>query len=98
MLVKKFKSIGDINLVKASENGKCTIKSDKDMNLKNLGLLLGFTSVKSDSMVDINCGLHYISICCDAVDRTKNFDNEGKRSCMITSLPIPMNQTLKGSV
>ena len=50
------------------------------LNLKNLGLLLGFTknqvtqkntSVKSDSMADINHGLHYISICCDAVDRTK---------------------------
>ena len=49
-------------------------------------------------MVDINCGLHYISICCDAVDRTKNFDNEGKRGCMITSLPITTSQTLKGMV
>ena len=49
-------------------------------------------------MVDINRGLRYISICCDAVDRMKNFDNQGKRSCMITSLPIATNQTLKGSV
>ena len=49
-------------------------------------------------MVDVNRGLDYISICCDAVDRIKNFDNEGKRSCMITSLPIATNQTLKGSV
>ena len=49
-------------------------------------------------MADINRGLHYISICCDAVDRTKNFDNEGKRSCTITSLPITTNQTLKGMV
>ena len=28
----------------------------------------------------------------------KNFDNEGKRSCIMTSLPIPVNQSLKGSV
>ena len=107
MLAKKFKSIGKITLTITPENGKCVIESDKDMNLKNLGLLLEFTknkviqkntSVKSDSMVDINRGLHYVSICCDAVDRTKNFDNDGKRSCMITSLPITTNQTLKGSV
>ena len=43
MLAEKFKSIGKITLTKTSENGKCIIKSDKDMNLKNLGLLLGFT-------------------------------------------------------
>ena len=49
-------------------------------------------------MVDINRGLHYVSICCDAIDRTKNFDDEGKRSCMVTLLPITMSQTLKGSV
>ena len=107
MLVDKFKTIGKITLTKTSGNGKCTIESDKDMNLKNLGLSLGFTknkvirkntSVKSDSVVDINRGLRYISICCDAVDRTKNFDNEGKRSCMITSLRITTNQTLKGTV
>ena len=67
------------------------------MNLKNLGLLLGFeknkvkqknTSVESDNMININRGLHYISICCDAIDRMNNFDNEGKRSCTMTSLPI----------
>ena len=107
MLAKKFKTIGEVTLTMTPENGKCVIESDKDMNLKNLGLLLGFTknkvirkntSAKSDSMVDINRGLYYISICCDAVDRMKNFDNEGKRSCMITSLPIATNQTLKGSV
>ena len=43
MLAEKFKTIGKITLTKTSENGKCTIESDKDMNLKNLGLLLGFT-------------------------------------------------------
>ena len=49
-------------------------------------------------MVEINCGLHYISICCDAVDKLKNFDNEGKRSCMIATLLLTTDQTLKGSV
>ena len=107
MLAEKFKSIGKITLTKTSENGKFVIESDKDMNLKNLGLLLGFTknkviqkytSVESDSMVDINRGLHYISIWCDAVDKSKKFDNEGKRSCMIATLPLTTDQTLKGSV
>ena len=107
MLAEKFKSIGKITLIMTSENGKCTIESDKDTNLKNLGLLLGFVknkvkqksrSVESDSVVDINRGLRYVSICCDAVERMKNFDTEGKRSCMITSLPLAENQTLKGSV
>ena len=46
-------------------------------------------------MVDINHGSLYISICCDAVDRMNSFDNEEKRSCMITLLPITTNQTLK---
>ena len=49
-------------------------------------------------MVDINHGLHYTSICCDAVDKSKNFNDEGKRSCIITSVPITTNQTLKGTV
>ena len=43
MLAKKFKSIGKITLTMNPENGKCVIESDKDMNLENLGLLLGFT-------------------------------------------------------
>ena len=107
MLAEKFKSIGKITLTKTSENGKCVIESDKDINLKNLGFLLGFTKnkviqkntkVESESMAEINCRLHYISICCDAVDKSKNFDNEGKRSCMITSLPLTTDQTLKRSV
>ena len=98
--------MGDISLTKTAENGKCVIQSDKDMNLKNLGMLLGLTknkviqrnsSVESDSVSDINRGLYYISICCDAVDRMKNFDNEGKTSCIMTSLSIVTNQTLKGS-
>ena len=72
MLEKKLKSIGNITLTKTSENGKCVITSDKDINLKNLGLLLGFTKnkvlrkntkVESDNMVNINRGLKYISIC-----------------------------------
>ena len=46
MLAEKFKSIGKITLTKTSENGKCVIESDKDMNLKNLGLLLGFKKIK----------------------------------------------------
>ena len=107
MLVKKFKSIGKITLTKTSENGKCVIESDKDINLKNLGFLLGFTKnkviqkntkVESESMAEINCRLHYISICCDAVDKSKNFDNEGKRICMNATLPLTTDQTLKGLV
>ena len=101
MIAKKFKSIRGISQTKTAENGKCVIQSDKDMNLKNLGLLLGFTknkviqkntNVESDSVVSINRGLKYISICCDAVDRMKNFDNEGKGSCIMASLPIPSNK------
>ena len=88
------------------EDGTCNIQSDKTLKLRNLGTMLGFdktativanTLTKSPSTVNINRGLYYISICCDAVDRTKNFDNEGKKSCMITSLPITTNETLKGS-
>ena len=46
MLAKKFKSIGKITLEMTPENEKCVIESDKDKNLKNLGLLLGFTKKK----------------------------------------------------
>ena len=41
-----LKLLQKITLTKTSEKEKCTIESDKDMNLKNLGLFLGFTKNK----------------------------------------------------
>ena len=63
MIAKKFKSTGAITLTTTPENGKCVIQSDKDMNLKYLGLLLGFTKnkvirrntkVESENIANIN--------------------------------------------
>ena len=72
MRVKKFKTIGGgITLTMNVEDGTCNIQSDKILKLRNLGTMLGFdktativanTLTKSPSTVNINRGLHYISI------------------------------------
>ena len=86
--------------------GKCKIRSDKKLNLKTLGPILGFSENKeiaantwiiSENMVNINNNLEYVNIHCNLVNASRNFVN-GKRSNIMTQIPIPTNQTLKGSV
>ena len=76
------------------------------MNLKTLSPILGFSSNKeiaantlteSDSVVNINNNLEYVNIHCNIINKSRNFVN-GKRSNIFLQIPIPSNQTLKGSV
>ena len=86
--------------------GKCKLKTDKKMNLKTLSPILSFSSNKeisantlseSDSVVNINNSLEYVNIHCNLVNASRNF-LDGKRSNVFLQIPIPSNQTLKGSV
>ena len=106
ILKTEFENTGKIELEQVEYSGKCTIKSDKELNLKTLGPIIGFTENKvispntlteSDNEVNINNNLEYINISCNIIDKSKNFVN-GKRSDILIQVPITTQQTLKGSV
>ena len=105
-LKKLFENIGKIELEEIPFTGKCKIKTDKETNLKTLSPILGFSNNKeiaantlteSDSVVNINNNLEYVNIYCNLINKSRNFLN-GKRSNILCQIPIPNNQTLKGSV
>ena len=105
-LKKEFENTGQIELEEIPFTGKCKIKSDKKMNLKTLGPILGFASNKeiaantlidSENEANINNGLEFVNIRCNAINASRNFLN-GKRSDVLIQIPIPTQQTLKGSV
>ena len=105
-LKKEFENTGKIELEEIPFTGKCKIKSDKKMNLKTLSPILGFSSNKeiaantlteSENVVNVNNNLEYVNIHCNIINKSRNFVN-GKRSDIFLQIPIPSNQTLKGSV
>ena len=95
--------LDDVMLTKNRHNGTCRIHSDKyEIHLGNFGLLLGF---KKDTVitrgtkthsgeVDVNSGLRLVTIGCDIVNLTKNFNPGGKRSKTIATFPITTEQPL----
>ncbi len=85
----------------------CKIYSDKTLNLKSFGSLLGFSSSytvlpkawkTSLSAVDVNLGLRYITLNCEAVNSTKNFNRQGRRSHTLFTFPVLPNQNLGSAV
>ena len=79
----------NITLERHIHDNRCTILSPKKLNLYHFGPLLGFppnaiipknTKTKSPSVVDINRGLHYITIGCNCVNTDRNFDTNGNPS------------------
>ena len=79
----------------------CKIYSDKTLNLKNFGLLLGFSlshtvSPKvwktSPKAVDINPGPRYVTLSCDSTNSAKHFGRQGRRSQTLPTFPVPPNQ------
>ena len=105
-LKKEFENIGKIELEEIPSTGKCRITTDKKMNLKTLSPILGFSSNKeiaantlteSENVVNVNNNLEYVNIHCNIINKSRNFVN-GKRSDIFLQIPIPSNQTLKGSV
>ena len=49
-------------------------------------------------MVDINHGLRRVDIQCDIIDKFSNINIDGQPSNILTSIPIPTDKTLKGSL
>ena len=52
----------------------------------------------SPNMVDINYGLRRVDIQCDIIDKFNNININGQPSDILTSIPIPTDKTLKGSL
>ncbi len=85
----------------------CKIYVEKATNLKKFGKLLGFSENQtlspkawktSLSEVDINYGLRFVTLDCSAVDDSKNFGRDGKRSRTMFTFPILPNQNLSSAV
>ena len=52
----------------------------------------------SPNMVDINYGLRRVDIQCDIIDKFSCINIDGQPSDILTSIPIPTDKTLKGSL
>ena len=52
----------------------------------------------SPNMVDINHELRRVDIQCDIIDKFSNININGQPSNILTSIPIPTDKTLKGSL
>ena len=78
ILKTELENVGAIELEQIDFSGKCTIKSDKTLNLKTFGPIIGFsenkviqanTSTESDNVVNINNNLEYVNISCNIIDK-----------------------------
>ena len=94
-----------IILTPRPHNNSCGITSDQHtINLGNIGPLIGFqrnttiqrASTKDSGTVSVNQGIRFISISCDIVDNSRNFDNVGNRSFVIARLPVDTSSRLNG--
>ena len=85
----------------------CKICSDKNLNLKSFGLLLGFSlsytvlpKVWKTSLnaVDVNLGLRHVTLNCESINSAKNFNRQGRRSHTLFTFPVLPNQNLSSAV
>ena len=106
-MISERLSESNIQLKRNRYDNTCKIRSTKQLNLLNFGPLLGFpvntvkqanTWTNSPSNVDVNLGLQYVTVGCDCVDTDRNFDSNGRRSKVITTIPITSEQSLNSSV
>ena len=102
LIKKQMESNGTVTLQSNKYDSTCTLTTDRIINLKIFGPLLGFTAnknisantaTKSDNPVDINKGLNFIKILCSIIDRSENIFDEN-RSNVLVSLPITTTQSL----
>ena len=86
----------NIQLGRNRYNNTCKIRSAKQLNLLNFGLLLGFpvnkvmqpnTWTNSLSNVDVNLGLRYVTVECNCVDTNRNFVSNGRRRRLSLRFP-----------
>ena len=96
----------NIQLERNRHDNTCKIRSTKQLNLLNFGPLLGFpvnkiiqpnTWTNSPSNVDINLGLRYVTVGCNCVDTDRNFNSTGRRSKVIATVPVTLEQSLNSS-
>ena len=88
------------------QNNTCRIYSkDYDVNLGEVGLLLGFgtnkiisrDTVTNSETVRINKNLEYITVSCDLVDNEHVVDRFGNPSKIICVLPMNRSQRINGT-
>ena len=101
MIKDRFAESG-VNLIRNRHDNTCKIYSENsDSVLNRLGVLLGFpenntikkkTWVQSDSIVDVNLGLRYVRVGCNAIDMGKKFDRYGTRSKIFATFPSRPNK------
>ena len=107
--LKQELSDSGVSITEKPPTGKCKVLgTGATTNFKNLGLLLGLhkntelspspTVIVSPNMVDINHGLRRVDIQCDIIDKFSNININGQPSDILTSIPIPTDKTLKGSL
>ena len=94
-----------VDIVEKASTGECAISVDNTTNFGKLGPLLGLqpntelsSTTTPPNMVDINRGLRRVDIQCDIIDKFSNIDINGQPSDIMTSIPIPTDKTLKGSL
>ena len=82
-------------------------KNAVTVNLKKLGVLLGFaenhllaanTDEAPSNPVDVNHGLRYLTVTCDLIDQSKNIDLDGEESDILAFLPISPGTRLNSTV
>ena len=99
---REFRDKG-IKLVGDHHNGTCSLKpTGKNVKLGKLGVMLGFKEDKlfakdvwhHSGEVSINHGLKYVKITVDITESNSVFDEKGKRSSIVTTLPVETQQSL----
>ena len=97
MISEMFTEEG-VSLKRNRHNNTCRIHCEKhSLNLGNFGLLLGFekdTVIQRRVYKDNSMGLRFVSIGCDIVNPSKNFDTNGERSKIIATFPITTEEPL----
>ena len=94
----------EIKLIGNYHNGTCSLKpTGNNMTLGKFGVMLGFAEDKLftkdvwhySGKVNINHGLKYVKIMVDITAESNSvFDEKGKRSSIITTLPVETQQCL----
>ena len=99
---REFRDKG-IKLIGNYHNGTCSLKpTGKNVKMGKLGVMLGLAEDKLftkdvwhySGEVNINHGLKYVKIMVDITESNSVFNEKGKRSNIIKTLPVETQQSL----
>ena len=94
-----FKNLGLLlGLQKNTELTPTTLSRSSSTTSQNSVSSPSPAVITSPNMVDINYGLRRVDIQCDIIDKCSNININGQPSNILTSIPIPTDKTLKGSL